>query len=785
MSRTRDSFVALVALALTAAPAWALPVVPPGAAWRTWGVAATCPLYGSPGDMIARVPHPEPPAIEPGGQLEDASGTAGFVEARGWIEVGRPADALTVLSAAPSGDPRARLYRLGALAELRRWDELRTELDAAPASALPAACGALRLRWAAETATATGYGTAGAAWEELARARPELGAYLELWRLEAAADGGRIDEGLAAWDRLARSGLPAVARDRGRVALALVHERGGRLGEARGLHLALAAESRGASRAGHWLAAARLADLGGEGRLADDLRRRAATEEPAHASAVLLDPGLRTRLGLPPLELARALLRAGRPVEAEPFATSVLESAAGPSTLQEATLLRASIRGARGERQGADADYASFHARWPADSRAPDVLLDRARLALRFGDGAAARARFQEVLGRYPSSRYADDALYLLGDSWQDDYGLDPAFADRAIEAFDRLVRSWPGSYFADRAEMRAAHLAFALGRHEEARRRYAAYPGGESAREARYWQARSLEALGRFREARELLRGLSAGADWYALLSRDRLAGRPGASIVLQNRGYRPGPAPPTSDGAALLADPSGRTAAALLELGERDLAGEELARGLARARGDRARLAAWADGLVAWGFPGLALRVGVGLGENGAGRSWAYPRGHAAAVDAEARAHGLDAYYVLALIRQESLFDAAAESPVGAVGLMQIMPATGREIADSTGWNGYDSGLLTDPAISLHFGARYLEDQLARFDGFWPAVLAAYNGGPHNVARWWEFPEREIDPELWIDRIPYRETRNYVKKIVAQYVVYRGLHADAPVSR
>ena len=138
-----------------------------------------------------------------------------------------------------------------------------------------------------------------------------------------------------------------------------------------------------------------------------------------------------------------------------------------------------------------------------------------------------------------------------------------------------------------------------------------------------------------------------------------------------------------------------------------------------------------------------------------------------------------------MLALIRQESLFDADAVSPVGAVGLMQIMPATGQEIADSTRWADYDPALLTDPAISLHFGASYLEEQLARFDGFWPAVLAAYNGGPHNVARWWEFPERRLDPELWIDRIPFRETRNYVKRIVAQYLVYRGLHADAPASR
>ena len=137
------------------------------------------------------------------------------------------------------------------------------------------------------------------------------------------------------------------------------------------------------------------------------------------------------------------------------------------------------------------------------------------------------------------------------------------------------------------------------------------------------------------------------------------------------------------------------------------------------------------------------------------------------------------------MALIRQESLFRPAAVSPVGAIGLMQVMPATGAEIADSTGWPEYDPAILTDPAVSLHFGSRYLEEQLARFDGFWPAVLAAYNGGPHNVALWWQFPERALDAELWIDRIPYKETRNYVKRVIAQYAAYRRLHADAPVSR
>jgi soluble lytic murein transglycosylase len=786
MHRRIRHFLTIGAVLSASAPVSAVPVVPPSAAWNAWGRAASCPLYWAPGAPLGPVPHPLPAPIEPGGRLLESSGAAALAEARGWIEVGRPGDALAVLATAPPAEPGARLYRLAALAGLGNWAELDAALDSLSDADLPPACGALKTRWIAEAAAGMGNPRgAAAAWDELRRARPELGAYVDLWILEAAAMGADDEGGLAAWRRLVDAGLPEAARDRGRAALADLHERAGRFGESRGLHLALAAESSGAERARHWLGAARLADLEGEERAADEIRRRLVEHEPAHAAGVLLDPAMRARLNLPSLEVARALVRAGRPADAEPFATAVVESRASDAVLQEATLLRAAIRAGRGDRQGADADYDSFLTRWPADSRVPEILMDRARLALRFGDRAAARREFQEVLVRYPGGRHADDALYLLADSWQDDYGIEPAFADRAIEAFDRLVRTAPGSYFADRSEMRAAHLAFALGRHAEARRRYAAYDGSESAREARYWLGRALYELGQRVEAREIWRNLSRGDDWYALLSRDRLGGRPGVTVALTNPGYRPAPESPRSDGAVLLADPAGRTAAALLEFGERELARAELVRGLARVGSDRGRLAEWAEGLVAWGFPGIALQVGVRLGENGAGQTWAYPRAFPATIDAEARAHAIDAYYVMALIRQESLFRPGAVSPVGAVGLMQVMPATGAEIADSTGWPQYDPAILTDPAISLHFGSRYLEDQLARFDGFWPAVLAAYNGGPHNVARWWEFPERELDAELWIDRIPYKETRNYVKKVIAQYAAYRRLYAEAPASR
>ena len=131
MSRwIRTSFV--VTAFATAAPASAVPTLPPGAGHGVWRGASVCPLYWSPGSPVVPVPHPQPPPVEPGGRLLETSGAGALGEARGWIEVGRPADALSALAAAPVDDPRTRLYRLAALAGLRRWPELFAALETTP-----------------------------------------------------------------------------------------------------------------------------------------------------------------------------------------------------------------------------------------------------------------------------------------------------------------------------------------------------------------------------------------------------------------------------------------------------------------------------------------------------------------------------------------------------------------------------------------------------------------------------------------------------------------------------
>jgi soluble lytic murein transglycosylase len=142
-------------------------------------------------------------------------------------------------------------------------------------------------------------------------------------------------------------------------------------------------------------------------------------------------------------------------------------------------------------------------------------------------------------------------------------------------------------------------------------------------------------------------------------------------------------------------------------------------------------------------------------------------------------ARANGLDPYLVAGLIRQESMFNPRARSPVGALGLMQVMPATGTSVARGLGISGFTPARLTEPPLNLRIGTKYLADQIRSHNGRLVDAIAAYNAGPHRVTRWKQFPEYR-DPEIFIERIPFEETRNYVKIVQANAHIYRELYGE-----
>lgn len=144
------------------------------------------------------------------------------------------------------------------------------------------------------------------------------------------------------------------------------------------------------------------------------------------------------------------------------------------------------------------------------------------------------------------------------------------------------------------------------------------------------------------------------------------------------------------------------------------------------------------------------------------------------------------------LGLIRQESSFDIQAGSPVGAQGLMQLMPATAAGVARRLNEAMNVPALTSDPAYNMRLGTAYLQALMDQFGGALPLALAAYNAGPSRVLDWiaaYGDPRTDgIDMIDWIELIPFNETRNYVQRVVENMVIYaarRGGHASHPLAR
>lgn len=139
-----------------------------------------------------------------------------------------------------------------------------------------------------------------------------------------------------------------------------------------------------------------------------------------------------------------------------------------------------------------------------------------------------------------------------------------------------------------------------------------------------------------------------------------------------------------------------------------------------------------------------------------------------------------GVDPTFIYSLIRQESRFDPSAKSSAGARGLMQVMPATAREVARKHKYTRYHISRLTRPATNLLIGSRYVADLVKRFGNDPVLVAVAYNAGPHRAHKWLK-SSKGVDKMVFIESIPFTETRLYVKAILGAQAHY-GLVLSLP---
>lgn len=419
-----------------------------------------------------------------------------------------------------------------------------------------------------------------------------------------------------------------------------------------------------------------------------------------------------------------------------------------------------------GEYQGAETELRKIgrgHAR-AADAR---FLIGRAQYRQR--KAAQGSATFRSVVTDYPTSLAATRALFFLGDLAHDDGRL----AD-AIKYFGQAAaRHQLGGQEPAEALMRIGAIHFAQKRYAEADRIFELYRSrfrsGAAFEQATFWSAQTQMKLGNSERARERLHDLdgSRSLSYYDVRAAEQLE-----QPLIKDLP----PGPPVDSAAVKLVDPALDRWQLLRDIGWNEAATFELNSLKKEVGGNPPALYAIGEGLNERGHSYAAIALGRELLQNGA--AWnarllrmMYPLPYRDIIERESRARGLDPAFVTALMRQESRFNPRAVSGAGAIGLMQVMPATGRQL----GGRGLD---LTDPATNIRLGTKFLADLQSMYGARTDAVLAAYNAGPSRMARWKSFPEFAM-PDLFAERIPFDETRDYVKVIRVNTAIYHELYA------
>lgn len=406
---------------------------------------------------------------------------------------------------------------------------------------------------------------------------------------------------------------------------------------------------------------------------------------------------------------------------------------------------------------------------------------------------------YAEQLGReHPKSPWYEEALFSLGNFY-----LLRNDAVQYRSYYDRAARAFPKGKYADRAHWKVCWRAH-LDRDPRARSLFEEhvrlYPSSAQASAALYWLARMAQKEGEDGLALALYRTIDDVYPnyYYGLLARQRMpevsdAAEPAVHRYsdLLARLPKPRRVSPNASPETVRTIERGRL---LFDLGlddhaERELltadyrrpdgpvAGLELARQSA-ARDDHFRAMRH---MKRYGYGYLRLPI-----ESMTRPFWEslYPLPYEDRLRERAQPHELDPYLVAGLIRQESEFNPGAVSRAGARGLMQLMPATGKEIARRLGVSGFATRRLHEPDVSLRFGTFHLKQTVQRYDGRLELCLAAYNAGERRADTWIHWGDFH-EPAEFVETIPFTETRGYVQSVLRNRDMYRRLYSGETALR
>jgi soluble lytic murein transglycosylase len=398
--------------------------------------------------------------------------------------------------------------------------------------------------------------------------------------------------------------------------------------------------------------------------------------------------------------------------------------------------------------------------REPNRTVAAEVLLDAwSRLARNAPDEAL--VRIDALRARVTADEAHVLALALAkGLAW-----------DRRAEALDYFARV-PRAAFDDTGLEWRARAAMWAGDWDLLRASIAAMPPALQSDSAwRYWAGRAAEQRDEAEAARAHYAAILDADNYYSALAAARL----GERVV-----PRLEPVPlDTEKVETIAAVEAFRRVRELALVGLRELATNEWHYGYGLLAGDQ-RLQA-VHLAARWEIYDIAVATATSHGQFN-DYTLLYPRPFAAEVATAAKLTDVEPHLLYGVLRQESLFRPDAASSAGALGVAQLTHDTARETARRWALPAPKREELFDPRVNITLGAAHFAELLERFNGELPVALGAYNAGPAAAARW--LPARAMDRDVWIENIPYNETRAYVRRVLWHSLVFRWLETNRPQS-
>ncbi len=417
--------------------------------------------------------------------------------------------------------------------------------------------------------------------------------------------------------------------------------------------------------------------------------------------------------------------------------------------------------------QDADAQFAKVR---NPPTLAAAAQYQRARAQIALGNTQAGRTILRSITTAYPKDTSAASALLLLADLATDDNR-----DQDARQTLTAMLKRFPSGRHATSARFRAGMISYIQGDKRAAAAQFDSLVARDSnsteALAAEYWAGRSYASLGDKTRSGARWRSIIASEplSYYAVMAAKRLD----TTILASDR------SPPNYARVPAIDEALNRVVG-LKDVGMDVEAGFENDRLFRDALANPNLLVATAHALAGSDQASRSIALGRraidDIGHSPENFRLYFPVMERETLISSSKENGLDPVLVASLIRQESNFNPLATSPVGARGLMQLMPAVGKTLADAKGIRPWDPDMLYQPAINIRLGTAHLRDLVRKY----PEVvkqLAAYNAGESRVVKW-STKAGAADPEVFTERIPFVETRDYVRTILRNRAYYQALY-------